>query len=74
MTTLLDFKTTLAYLGYLGFDGNAVEAIKVSKIRSSDFRKNRSSRNVFRGLVFGATGSGKARYFFNVNQLTDLLL
>jgi Ras family protein T1 len=59
MTTLLDLKKTLAYLGYLGYDGAAMDAIKISKMKFTEKRKNRSSRNVFHCPVFGATGCGK---------------
>ncbi|KAI9207509.1 P-loop containing nucleoside triphosphate hydrolase protein [Polychytrium aggregatum] len=60
MTTLLDYKTTLAYLAYLGYDGDTTQALKVTKPRKSDRkRQGRVQRNVFLGYVFGATGSGK---------------
>ena len=34
MTTLLDYKTTLAYLAYLGYDGDRASAISVTRYGS----------------------------------------
>jgi len=60
MTTLLDYKKTLAYLAYLGFPGESTAAaLKVTQPRKSDRRKGKSSRNVFLCYVCGAAGSGK---------------
>ena len=59
MTTLLDFKTTLAYLAYLGYEGDTTTALKITKPRKSDLRRGKLQRTVFLGYVFGATGSGK---------------
>ncbi|KAJ1553094.1 ERMES complex Ca(2+)-binding regulatory GTPase gem1, partial [Nowakowskiella sp. JEL0078] len=59
MTTLLDHKTTLAYLAYLGFEGDTTTALKVTRPRKSDRRRGKVLRNVFLCYVFGATGSGK---------------
>ena len=54
MTTLLEHKTTLSYLAYLGFNEEPVTAaLKI--IAREDLRK----RSVFQCNVFGATGSGK---------------
>ncbi|KAJ3019599.1 ERMES complex Ca(2+)-binding regulatory GTPase gem1 [Thoreauomyces humboldtii] len=61
MTTLLDYKTTLAYLAYLGFNGDATAALKVTKPRKADRRRGRVQRNVFLCYVFGATGAGKSQ-------------
>ncbi|KAI8825154.1 EF hand associated-domain-containing protein [Fimicolochytrium jonesii] len=59
MTTLLDYKTTLAYLAYLGYNGDTTTALKVTKPRKADRRRGRVQRNVFLCYVFGATGAGK---------------
>ncbi|KAI0036512.1 EF hand associated-domain-containing protein [Vararia minispora EC-137] len=59
MTTLLEYRTTLAYLAYLGYPGQQTHALQVSNPRKSDRRKNKSSRNVFLAYVCGAAGSGK---------------
>ncbi|KAI9137023.1 EF hand associated-domain-containing protein [Paraphysoderma sedebokerense] len=74
MTTLLDYKTTLAYLAYLGYEGNTTGALKVTKRGKFDRKRAGSGsgpsismiggggkvqRNVFLCYVFGAAGSGK---------------
>ncbi|THV03817.1 mitochondrial Rho GTPase [Dendrothele bispora CBS 962.96] len=60
MTTLLDHKTTLAYLAYLGYpDENRTSALQVTRARKIDRRKGKVSRNVFLCYVCGAAGSGK---------------
>ncbi|KAJ3041842.1 ERMES complex Ca(2+)-binding regulatory GTPase gem1 [Rhizophlyctis rosea] len=60
MTTLLDYKTTLAYLAYLGYNGDTTTALKVTKPRKVDRKRGKVQRNVFLCYVFGATGSGKS--------------
>jgi Ras family protein T1 len=50
MTTLIDYKITLAYLAYLGFPGDQTSALKC--VPSDE-------KSVFMCLVFGGTGSGK---------------
>ncbi|KAJ3715456.1 P-loop containing nucleoside triphosphate hydrolase protein [Lentinula raphanica] len=60
MTTLLDHKTTLAYLAYLGYpDEPRTTALQVTRARRVDRRKGKVSRNVFLCYVCGAAGSGK---------------
>jgi Ras family protein T1 len=60
MTTLLDHKTTLAYLAYLGYpDEPRTSALHVTRARKVDRRKGKVSRNVFLCYVCGAAGSGK---------------
>jgi Ras family protein T1 len=60
MTTLLDHKTTLAYLAYLGYpDENRTSALQVTRARKTDRRKGKVTRNVFLCYVCGAAGSGK---------------
>ncbi|EKM79460.1 hypothetical protein AGABI1DRAFT_59100 [Agaricus bisporus var. burnettii JB137-S8] len=60
MTTLLDHKTTLAYLAYLGYPGESqTEALQVTRARKLDRRKGKVTRNVFLCYVCGAAGSGK---------------
>ncbi len=60
MTTLLDHKTTLAYLAYLGYPTEPrTEALHVTRPRKIDRRKGKSARNVFLCYVCGAAGSGK---------------
>ena len=60
MTTLLDHKTTLAYLGYLGYPNEPrTGALQVTRPRKTDRRKGKVTRNVFLCYICGAAGSGK---------------
>lgn len=60
MTTLLEHKTTLAYLAYLGYpDDSRTGALQVTRPRKSDRRKGKVTRNVFLCYIIGAAGSGK---------------
>lgn len=60
MTTLLEPKTTLAYLAYLGYPTEPrTSALHITRPRSLDRRKGKSTRNVFLCYVCGAAGSGK---------------
>lgn len=60
MTTLLDHKTTLAFLAYLGYpDETRTGALQVTRPRKADRRKGKTTRNVFLCYVCGAAGSGK---------------
>lgn len=60
MTTLLDHRTTLAYLAYLGYPAEPrTEALQVTRPRKQDRRKGKVTRNVFLCYVCGAAGSGK---------------
>ncbi|KIM28732.1 hypothetical protein M408DRAFT_329191 [Serendipita vermifera MAFF 305830] len=78
MTTLLDYKTTLAYLAYLGYPGaSTTTALKVTKPRRLGKRarahqlatggkgKSSENRNVFLCWVCGAAGSGKTSLLRN---------
>ncbi|KAI8346784.1 EF hand associated-domain-containing protein [Blakeslea trispora] len=59
MTTLLDHKTTLKYLAYLGFEGDTRTALKITKPKKMDSKKGKIQRNVFSCYVLGAPGTGK---------------
>ena len=60
MTTLLDHKTTLAYLAYLGYpEEPRTGALQVTRPRKVDRRKGKVARNVFLCFLCGAAGSGK---------------
>ncbi len=61
MTTLLDFKITLAYLAYLGYSGPTTEALMV---KDKTFKKKGNTRNVFSCFVIGPPGSGKVVIVF----------
>lgn len=73
MTTYLDYKTTMSYLAYLGFENNKeqtrriVDGVRITKARKK--RNPRSKyyrtstvvdRNVFNCFVVGSHGSGKS--------------
>lgn len=60
MTTLLNHRTTLEYLAYLGYpDTPRTSALQITRPRKSDRRKGKLTRNVLLGYVCGAAGSGK---------------
>lgn len=60
MTTLLDHKTTLGYLAYLGYpETPQTNALLVTQPRKKDRKKGKVARNVFLAYVCGAAGSGK---------------
>lgn len=61
MTTLIDHKTTLKYLAYLGYEGDTRTALKVTRPKRVDRKKGKIQRNVFLCYVLGAPGSGKVR-------------
>jgi Ras family protein T1 len=68
MTTLLEHKTTLAYLAYLGFESNSkggtTDALKVTKKQHRGGKVRRTSkleRNVVLAFVIGDRGSGKVK-------------
>eukprot|EP00126_Sphaerothecum_destruens_P008364 Sdes_comp20184_c0_seq1m13447 len=65
MTTLVDVRTTLEYLAYLGYPDDSSTAIDVTRSRKIDLKKRKTSRNVFHCFVFGATGSGKTSLLRN---------
>jgi hypothetical protein len=63
MITLLEHKTTLAYLAYLGYpDEPRTGALLVTRPRKHDRRRGKSTRNVFLCYVCGAAGSGKTSF------------
>ncbi|KAJ3191215.1 ERMES complex Ca(2+)-binding regulatory GTPase gem1, partial [Irineochytrium annulatum] len=41
MTTLLDFRTTLAYLAYLGYDSDTTTALKITRPRKMDRKRGK---------------------------------
>ncbi|KAI0304488.1 P-loop containing nucleoside triphosphate hydrolase protein [Multifurca ochricompacta] len=60
MITLLEHKTTLAYLAYLGYpEEPRTGALLITRPRKHDRRRGKSTRNVFLCYVCGAAGSGK---------------
>ena len=60
MATLLNHRTTLEYLAYLGYpDTPRTSALQTTQSRKSDRRRGKLRRNVLLGYVIGAAGSGK---------------
>lgn len=67
MTTLLDPRTTLAYLAYLGYPHSSTtsnllpstSALQLTRPRKQDRKKGTVSRSVHLAYVLGAAGSGK---------------
>lgn len=74
MTTLIDYKTTLKYLAYLGFEGDTRTALKVTRPKKLDRKKGKIQRNVFLCYVFGASGSGKVSIMERYGIVIDRLL
>jgi Ras family protein T1 len=75
MITLLEHKTTLAYLAYLGYpDDPRIGALLITRPRKHDRRRGKSTRNVFLCYVCGAAGSGKTSLLrsFAGKQLDDV--
>jgi mitochondrial Rho GTPase 1 len=61
MTALLDHRTTLAYMAYLGFPSTPLtSALTLTRPRRTERRRGRITRNVFLCYVCGASGSGKS--------------
>jgi mitochondrial Rho GTPase 1 len=62
MITLLEHRTTLTYLAYLGYpDEPRTGALLITRPRKYDRRRGDSSRNVFLCYVCGAAGSGSGK-------------
>ncbi|RCK56058.1 Mitochondrial Rho GTPase 1 [Candida viswanathii] len=65
LTTFLDYKTTLEYLAYLGFEMDSIKAIKVTKPRKTRqkqgkfIRNSITDRNIFNCFIVGAPRAGK---------------
>ncbi|XP_020541243.1 mitochondrial Rho GTPase 2 isoform X2 [Jatropha curcas] len=60
LMTLLDPKSSLANLIYVGYGGNPASALCVTQRRTVDRKKQRTERNVFHCLVFGPKNAGKS--------------
>jgi len=64
MTTLLSYKTTLAYLAYLGYNGDTTSALKIIRPKKIGKKIGKVQKDVLLCYVFGSPGSGKVRYIF----------
>ncbi|CAN1271072.1 Mitochondrial Rho GTPase 2 [Linum perenne] len=60
LMTLLDPRRSLANLIYIGYNGNPASALRVTRRRSVDRKKQRTERSVFNCLVFGPESAGKS--------------
>lgn len=58
--TLLDPRRALANLIYVGYSGNPALVFHVTRRKSTDRKKQRTERNVFRCFVFGSKKAGKS--------------
>ena len=60
LMTLLDPPCSLANLIYIGYSGNPAAALRVTRRRSVDRKKQTTERNVFQCYVFGSKNAGKS--------------
>ena len=60
LMTLLDPARSLENLIYIGYPDDPSSAIRVTKRRHLDRRKQQSERNVFQCFVFGPANAGKS--------------
>ncbi|KAH9729885.1 mitochondrial Rho GTPase 2 [Citrus sinensis] len=60
LMTLLDPRHSLANLIYVGYGGDPAAALRVTRKRSVDRKKQQTERNVFRCLLFGPQNAGKS--------------
>ncbi|KAK8564861.1 hypothetical protein V6N13_020000 [Hibiscus sabdariffa] len=60
LMTLLDPARSLENLIYIGYPGDPSSAIRVTRRRRLDRKKQQSERNVFQGFVFGPANAGKS--------------
>ncbi|KAL5135012.1 Mitochondrial Rho GTPase 2 [Glycine soja] len=60
LMTLLDPPCSLANLIYIGYSGNPAAALRVTRRRAVDRKKQATERNVFQCYVFGSKNAGKS--------------
>ncbi|XP_021282186.1 mitochondrial Rho GTPase 1-like isoform X1 [Herrania umbratica] len=60
LMTLLDPARSVENLIYIGYPGDASSAIRVTRRRRLDRKKQQSERNVFQCFLFGPTNAGKS--------------
>lgn len=60
LMTLLDPSHSLASLIYIGYNGNPASALRVTRRRSVDRKKQTTERVVFQCYVFGSKNAGKS--------------
>ena len=57
---LMEPHKTLAHLIYIGYPGDGSSALRITRRRRLDRKKQRSQKVVFQAYVFGAVNSGKS--------------
>ncbi|KAH1194887.1 Mitochondrial Rho GTPase 2 [Glycine max] len=60
LMTLLDPPCSLANLIYIGYSGNPAAALRVTRRRAVDRKKQATEKNVFQCYVFGSKNAGKS--------------
>ncbi|KAI3773084.1 hypothetical protein L6452_04282 [Arctium lappa] len=60
LMTLLDPSQSLAYLIYLGYNGDPAKALRVTRKRSLNIKKQQTDKHVFQCFVFGPKNAGKS--------------
>ncbi|KAF7818316.1 mitochondrial Rho GTPase 2-like isoform X1 [Senna tora] len=65
LMTLLDPPCSLANLIYIGYSGNPAAALRVTRRRSVDRKKQTTERNVFQCYVFGSKNAGKSTLLYS---------
>ncbi|EXB39367.1 Mitochondrial Rho GTPase 1 [Morus notabilis] len=60
LMTLLDPFRSLANLVYIGYNGDPASALRVTRRRTIDRKKQRTERSVFQCFVFGPKNAGKS--------------
>lgn len=60
LMTLLEPAKSLAYLMYLNYPGDTASALRLTRRRRTDRKKQQSERKVFQCFVFGPSKSGKS--------------
>ncbi|GMN48783.1 hypothetical protein TIFTF001_017951 [Ficus carica] len=60
LMTLLDPLRSLANLVYIGYSGDPASALRITRRRTIDRKKQRTDRSVFQCFVFGPKNAGKS--------------
>ncbi|XP_022960031.1 mitochondrial Rho GTPase 2-like [Cucurbita moschata] len=60
LMTILDPPSSLANLIYIGYGGDPAKALRVTRRRLADRKKQKTERNVFQCFVFGPKKAGKS--------------
>nr|XP_043620249.1 mitochondrial Rho GTPase 1-like [Erigeron canadensis] len=60
LMTLLDPPQSLAYLIYMGYTGDPSKALRVTRKRSINLKKQHTDRHVFQCFIFGPKSAGKS--------------